>query len=109
MKESERLIAAKALIADERNWTQEVYARNAAMKEVSPLDPTATCFCSLGALRKVSGWAHDDSLPGKYFAQSAVYLLKLDGYIDLFNDNNTHEAVMEMFDLAIKLAQDAGN
>jgi len=106
------LIAAKELIKDPANWTQEAYARDARGNSVQVLDPTASCFCSVGALyraNEISGT--DQAVPGRYFLRKAAIQLKGD-HPDLdvtgpmgLNDHTDHECVMEMFDLAIRLAQ----
>ena len=40
----------KELLADESKWTRSVLARNRGGYACSPTDPTATCFCLLGAI-----------------------------------------------------------
>lgn len=59
---AETLRKAKALIDAPEKWTKY---RNAAgpdgAKRHSSLDPTATCFCSMGALiRTVPGWENKE-------------------------------------------------
>ena len=107
---TDNLIKAKAIIADPANFTTEAMARDYSGECVNANSPSATCFCSLGALMKSSGYEY------------MCGCLRSDEYINLntaakildknsfdvvdFNDRNSHERVMEMFDLAIKLSKE---
>jgi len=106
------LLAARALITDPANWTQEAYARNVRGDSVLPLDPDAKCFCTMGAMYRANGInGTDQHVPGRGFLNKAVRALQLDkpnlvatGPIDL-NDHTDHATALEMFDVAIVLAQ----
>lgn len=100
MKESERLRAAKRLIENPENWLQEVYADE---DDIS----LATCFCSLGAVKKVRGELADspDANPTTKYLSLAVADLSSWRLVESFNDNSRHAEVMAMWDLAIELAE----
>lgn len=53
------LKATRELISDPAHWTTKVSARNAQGVHVLPLDPTATCFCVLGAIFRVATQVED--------------------------------------------------
>lgn len=46
---------ARKLISLPKHWTQETLARDATGTPVSPLDPTACCWCAEGAMHHVMG------------------------------------------------------
>ena len=98
--------AARKLLADEKRWTKDCYARDAQGRECRPTDKRAKCWCILGAL-----WHCETRVKGKPFAYSAAIalieqeLLKR-GYIEIpaFNDkeNTTHEDVIKLLDDVIR-------
>lgn len=93
---------ARALIADEKNWTQRVFARNSRGLEVSALSSEASCFCTVGALGRFTN--------GMAIGSSAYLLLKREvgqNYIAVsdFNDTHTHAEVIALFDHAIARAE----
>jgi hypothetical protein len=47
------LSEARGLIADEANWTQGVWARDADGEPVKPGDPAAAAWCAQGAIVEV--------------------------------------------------------
>lgn len=107
MKESERLIAARNLIADEKNWMQGRYCDD------YKYDFTQSCqFCSVGAVLAVRGETVaqcDINSTSKYLLQ-AISEIEAGHYgIADFNDSHTHAEVTQMFDKAIQLAQAEGN
>jgi hypothetical protein len=51
-KPIDKVIYERAAQFIERGWTQEVYARNASGKNVSPFAKTAVQFCAAGALMR---------------------------------------------------------
>ena len=109
MKPSELLTKAKAVIADPKHWTQDVYAKDAKGQSTGPSTPDAVCWCSLGALHAV---AHEENTYNTRFAATR-YLARVSaecGYSDVsdFNDNSSHETVMRAWDKAIKLAKEDG-
>ena len=91
------LIKAKALIADPKNWTQSMLARNEKGKCVPVHSQDACKVCALGALRKAG-------TQSAYMALAdAAFKLGFKGIVAL-NDHGLHEDVMEMFDKAIEEA-----
>lgn len=108
MKVSELLIKSKALIADPANWTQYHYARNKFGGDVEVADEAAVCFCSIGAIFRAEGETPDDEYDSNTQSEAIVALadaMDMNGCVAMFNDQNTHERVMEKWDLAIKNAQ----
>lgn len=110
MKESERLIAAKALIDSPEKWAQGSSAKDAQGFIVALHSPDAVSFCSLGAVGKLcsgSGYLDDET-----YEASRKYLRDACGtrLVTSYNDapNRTHAEVMQMFDKAIQLAQSEG-
>lgn len=107
MKPSELLIKAKAVIADPEHWTKGWYAQDAKGRSTGPAKSNAVCWCSAGALKKV---AHEESTYSTRFA-AAKYLVEVAaefGYSGIpdFNDNSSHETVMQAWDKAIQLAKE---
>ncbi len=90
---------ARALIADEKNWTQDKWARDRNGDAVAPESPKAVCFCSLGALRKAS--VDDD---GFCYAREVLRDVTKGSIID-FNDTHGHAEVLAIFDSAIARAE----
>ena len=107
MKPSELLIKAKAVIADPKHWTQDVYAKDAKGHHTGPSTPDAVCWCSLGALKKV---AHEENANGACFAATEYLAVVSDEFgcssIPDLNDHSSHETVMKVWDKAIKLAKE---
>lgn len=98
---------SRELLTHKCNWTIGVFARDKNGCTVSPVDPTASCFCSLGALCKVGNW-----IPEKVGVGSTYYVIADElsttarslGYNSLvqLNNNASHEEVLKMFDLTIQ-------
>ena len=107
MKPSELLTKAKAVIADPKHWTQDVYAKDAKGYSTGPAEPNAVCWCSIGAIEKV---AHEEGTYSTRFSATRYLVVVSDKYgysgITDFNDNSSHEAVMKAWDKAIKLAKE---
>jgi hypothetical protein len=95
MTVKEVLVAAKDEISNPKNWTQKVYARDSEGNFVSYDSSEAVCWCSDGALNRVT--------PNYGIYSKAELVLKsvMDGNIINFNDTRTHEEVMQAFDKAI--------
>jgi hypothetical protein len=120
----ENLKAARALIEKPEHFAQGTYAQkqdavNGYRYACDVEDPRASCFCSLGALRRILGDEvdHRDAfgLEGHWLASAARELFPLKAekhasFISLaiipdVNDNIGHEGVLQMFDRAIALAE----
>ena len=96
------LQAARNLISKRENWTQDYFARAADGSGVYSQSDNAVCWCSLGALNRVSP-PDEGSQAGK---QAKVFLREaMGGPIASFNDTHTHEEVIAAWDEAIKLAR----
>lgn len=97
MKSSEILRAAKKLIENENNWIKGAFALDDEDNEVLGNDKKACKFCSLGALQCVQ---NTRELPSLYLRDAANTTS-----VSRFNDDHSHQEVMEMFDKAIALAE----
>lgn len=95
---------ARALIADEKNWTQDSFARNSAGETTEPADDEAVCYCAIGALAKVARLSPECNLPAENLVEEEALML---GWINVpeFNDNHTHAEVLALFDRAIARAE----
>ena len=95
---------ARNLIAKRENWTQDDYAKTADGNGVYSKSDEAVCWCSLGALTKLSPTDED-----KQVRKLAKSLLReaMDSPIAIFNDSHTHEEVLAAWDKAIELAKAA--
>lgn len=104
MKTSELLIAAKALIANPKNWTQGVLARGPFKEEIEWYSANACSFCSVGAVYRtniklktaMSDW--DDAF--HYLNKQSANLFHLPT-ITRANDALDHSQVMAIWDAAI--------
>jgi len=100
----EILTNARQSISDEKNWTQGVYARDIDGYSVVEMEPTAVCFCSLGAIRKA---IPGDDYKGYNNARDSLYeTLRGRPHLNVhgFNDhpNTKHSDVLALFDDTIK-------
>ena len=100
MKPSEILIAARELISVPDQWTQRIYARDKDGKSNWIHSSESVCFCSSGAIRRVSRFD---------YASSMTFLVEeMGGEVTDYNDTHTHAEVIAAFDRAIVAAKDAG-
>ena len=109
---TETLIKAKALISDENYWCTKYLAIGDAGEEFDDAtDPRASAWCMAGAVCKVE---YDPDVREKAFLYLET-VIKLkdedsdqdDGLVNFNDDSKTeHKDVMEVFDLAINLAND---
>lgn len=92
------LRAARAKIADPSAWTKGVAARDALGEAIEPEDPSACCWCAIGALR-----AACDDVDVRIALKLA--LLNTIGFASYglaeFNDRSTHASVIGAFDITI--------
>jgi hypothetical protein len=95
MNTLEILTAARAKIADEKNWCQEAFARDNDYDATRPKNPEACSWCSKGAIFAVVGEV----------LRTYVYLDILEKYMEGdvpdYNDSRTHAEVMAAWDKAI--------
>lgn len=97
---AEILKAARKLIEKPENWTKGAFARSACKGRVRPKYKGAICFCSIGALQRVSEGSYGD----------AIGFLKRElpeGFHGImeFNDKSTHSEVLDLFSKAIAAAE----
>jgi hypothetical protein len=103
MNAKQMLIAARDLISDPKRWTTQYWARDAHGQPIEPTSPRATCFCSVGALRKVT--QNDLKDPEYVKALKALHATTIaNGMITSTNDLRGHFVVMKMFNEAIENA-----
>lgn len=103
---------ARALIADKKNWMQHYYSADDEGLWVNPRLHVATCFCSVGAMHKVMDLPLSKSIPeniGMLFAVDDKLRDNFDGSFEGvivdFNDENSHDEVLALFDRAIARAE----
>ena len=109
-KVTETLIKAKAVISEESYWCTKYLAIGDAGEEFEdPTDPRASAWCMAGAVGKVE--PNPNIREGAFLYLETVIKSKYedyvpyDGLVDFNDDSKTeHEDVMEVFDLAINLA-----
>jgi len=97
----EILIEARALIEGPARWTQGCFARNQSWYPVSVNEGDASCWCSIGALRRVNRGLS----PTVIEAESLLDRCS-GGDMVKFNDTSSHAEVLEVFDAAIERARD---
>ena len=101
MTAKEVLIDAKNLISDPNNWLRTALACDKEGFPVDPEDKNACKWCASGALLKVAHGEPLDKAVDLLLRVLDVSLTQADVAIPIFNDNSTHEEVMELFDKAI--------
>lgn len=106
MRALDILTKAQDLIRDPKNWTKGTYAREEGGHPVAVDEPSAVCFCSIGALVKVLDGDPDNLRMARGCLVSAVRDSDPDiNGIAEFNDHHTHEEVMAVWDNARELAR----
>jgi hypothetical protein len=96
MNALEILKAARAIIANEKNFTQGEFARDSLDNKVLVTDTRACKFCSIGAIRKVPGTTADEQQAALRHLENTVK-----GCIDDFNDSHGHSVVLSVWDKLI--------
>jgi hypothetical protein len=98
----EVLRAAKERVLPEKQWTRGMFARDVAGKECEPTSAFACRWCAQGAV-----YAEVGTAPGR--ARPALSLLAdASRYPTPYvNDHQGHDAVLDLFDRAIELAEEA--
>lgn len=97
---------ARNLISKPENWTQDDFAKTADGSGTYSCSDEAVCWCSLGALIKVS--PPDENNQTKKPAKLALRKA-MGGAIAIFNDAHTHAEVIAAWDKAIELAKEEQN
>lgn len=95
----EVLKAARELISDPAHWTKGRFARTEKGSPINYESPAAVCFCSAGALMRVT-WGDIKN----YRSALDILVDVMDGDIFGFNDLHPHSEVLSRFDLAIERA-----
>lgn len=100
----ETLQKLEDLLSDRSKWTTEELARDADGDVVEPEDPTATCFCLLGAAYRVSHESDGDycNIAGAIRAALNKHAAEFNGetLVTFVNDCQGYDAVMKLIQLA---------
>lgn len=105
MNTVEILKAARELISDEKRWTQGELARDMFGIYADYDSDDAVCFCSEGAIRRVTITVpSDERLRARQDAWGALNKAA-GGNIVTFNEGRTHSEVLAVFDRAIACAE----
>ena len=101
MSSADILRAARARIADPKNWTQRHFARDAYGLPVMGSSADAVCWCAEGALQA----------EGRSYASAELLILDqaahelTNEFAAWVNDHDGHSAVLKIYDRAIELAE----
>lgn len=104
------LKAGRAKIEKIENWTTEVASRDIYGMNVGISHPSASCFCSMGAVWRAElestgdyGQFSEPAFSALCLAAAALYPTRFRYSISLFNDQpgTTHADVLKVFDHAI--------
>lgn len=107
MNTVEILKSAKAVIINPEDWTQDAFSRNKNGERLTNgYDEGGVCFCSLGAVEKVTSKPFWSSEKAVEFLQRAACALFQTVNIPGINDTRTHSEVMAVWDKAIQLAEE---
>lgn len=105
---------AKDIIKHEENWCQDYYAQDINNKFVEPLSDSACRWCVLGAVIKACSNEFENGCDGELHpcVQEAYKYLEISSQ-DIFevpasiaNDLYGHEAILNLYNYAIELAED---
>lgn len=107
MTDMEILQAAKYLISDPAQWTQQTFARDGVSEACDPCDPTACKWCAQGAVYHAYGKKYKAPLERVMqlldsIAMTIKYKRGFFGSVFHLNDLGAHAQVMELFDKAIE-------
>lgn len=98
---------AKALIQRPENWCQQAYALDAEGHRVPSNSPDAVRWCAYGATMKANEFNAGIDKPYHWLREAAMKLYHVGpAYV---NDGKNHLAVLMVYDLAIKLAEEAND
>jgi hypothetical protein len=99
------LKAAKTLIDTPEKWTKDVNARDADGMQVLVRSEEAVCFCSHGAIQRVTLTDEADTSHRQMAATNLLTEVTPGRFLADYNDNHTHEEVMAVWDKAIAKAE----
>lgn len=104
----EILRAARAKIEKPEAWAKGGFACDARGYAVGARNPLAICFCSIGAIRRVTA-SFAEELAARDVLSEIVEAIGMYGLAE-WNDapERTHAEVLAAFDKAISLAEEAG-
>lgn len=104
----EVLVKARELISDPSKWTTGKNARSSNRLPVHPTSDNAVCFCSYGAVSRVTGDPdlHDGDPRAIGYLDDAAEELFNKCASDV-NDDMGHECALAVYDRAIELARAA--
>ncbi len=93
---------ARILISDPNRWTQRASARGADGIQILATDEDAVCWCSFGAVIKVTQGNYEvRGIVLNNMQREAVTSMGAYGSLVLFNDTRDHEDVLAFFDRVI--------
>lgn len=94
------LTAARDLIATAETWTQGCYARGRQGQACNVFARSATCFCAIGALCKITARLVEQT--GEAQPEMAALHDAIGMSVSSYNDMHSHAHVLSMFDRAIE-------
>lgn len=98
------LVAVRDLLSDPKRWTKNAVARNSAGQVTEVLGSSATCFCLMGAIQRVTDLDYRMEVDAATLIYAEQIRRNNEGVgITLFNDNafTTHKDVINLLDAAI--------
>jgi hypothetical protein len=101
---------ARAIIADEVNWTSKALARDSSGMLCELDSARATKFCALGALvRAASEMISDEYVAHSFAMEAAQQILEASrlagSCLPMLNDSEGHASVLAMFDRALDTSE----
>ena len=97
----EVLVAARAKIEREENWTRKMFARNASGESTCPSYDDATSFCALGALMAVAQ-ADVIDRPIRLLERATQVLYDCLSPVSINDGPDGHASVLAIYDEAIR-------
>ena len=101
------LVAGRELISDPSSFTQGALARDAAQVRCPVFGSEATCWCSIGAIRRSVNGSNDHVYEAINLLSASTPNVR-DGDIATFNDTHRHSEVLAVWDKAIATAKARG-
>jgi hypothetical protein len=95
----EALKRIRKLVADPKGWRQGTYAKDAKGNTVDPNSPSATCWCLVGAARRVLANTPPSARPSLGPVLLGMGSTMQD--VVRFNDKRSHTEVVALLDDAI--------
>lgn len=97
----------RALIAKPENWTKDFFARDINDISCSSKSNEAVKWCLLGAFSRIKNKDYFVNTAARCY-EIMCSLVKKRGfaYISVFNDNSTHEEVIDLLNEAIQVSRE---